>query len=161
MLFLFCFPAPLHCKEELPKHQWTSHSLHLIMLHFRMFPVGISQEHTRLLIMVLWTTQSRVCSKMCLPHQKVLNVELTKEIKWCSGTEGTILTAVHRCSFAFQLLQWSPPSTVTILCFLLTPEEHIHFHLVLIFPRLDRICNCTWCHAGGQQTRKISFTTFA
>ena len=141
MLFLFRFPEPLHCKEEFSKHPWASYPLHLIILHFQMFPVGISSKHTRPLVNAFgppfpeFVQQGTFTIKMF----SILSWLKRPSHHWVGKGRDVILTAGPRCSLPSSTqLSRSPPSTVTVWFFLLTPERieyptpiAVHFFLDL------------------------------
>lgn len=147
MLFLFHFPMPLHCKEEFPKHPWASYPLHLITLHFQMFPVGTSSKHTHTLVNAFGPPSPEFVQQGAFTIRmfSVLSGLKKPSHRWVGKgrDRDVILTAVPRCSLPSSTrLSRLPPSIVTIWFFPLTPEgiECIQFQLLFIFPRLEHIC---------------------
>ena len=125
ILFLFHFPVPLHCKEEFPKHSWASYPLHLIILHFQMFPVGISSKHTRPLVNGFGPPSPEFVQQgtFTIKMFSVVNGLKKPSHHWVGKGRDITLTAVPRFSLPSSTrLPWLPPSIVTIWFFLLTPE---------------------------------------
>ena len=108
------FPGGLsECMKFLGKNT----SLHLIILHFQMFPVGISSKHTRPLVNAFgppppeFVQQGTFTIKMF----SILNGLKKPSHRWVGKGRDIILTAVPRCSLPSSTrLSRLPPSIVTI-----------------------------------------------
>lgn len=118
--------------------QSTLTPLHLIILHFQMFPVGISSKHTSPLVNAFGPPSPEFVQQgtFTIKMFSILSWLKRPSHHWVGKGRDVILTAVPRCSLPSSTqLSRSPPSTVTIWFFLLTPEriECIQLQLLFIF----------------------------